>query len=56
MQCHVEMTEPLVTDWITTGSMIFWKTPSRQGFETIYSKIRQSIPKLNQVADVSALD
>lgn len=52
MQCHVEMTEPLITDWIT-----HWKhdlqeeTPSRQCFDTINSKIRQSIPKLNQVAD-----
>lgn len=53
MQCHVEMTEPLVTDWITHWKHdLLEETPSRQCFDTINSKVKQSIPQLNQVADV----
>lgn len=53
MQCHVEMTEQLITDWIT-----HWKhqlqeqTQSQQSFEIINAQVKQCIPELNRVADV----
>jgi GMP synthase-like glutamine amidotransferase len=52
MQCHVEMTTPLITDWITK-----WKddlrtgSPSEQTYDQIKDGLREKISALNVVAD-----
>ena len=53
LQCHVEMTEPLVTDWITHWKHLLQEeTPSRQSFATIKANLAHNISGLNRVADV----
>ena len=53
MQCHVEMTRPLVLDWITHWKHLLQEeTPSCQSFATIKANIAQNITGLNRVAEV----
>ena len=59
MQGHVEMTEPLLTDWITQ-----WRddlqatTPSTQNYQQIAEPLAINVAALNQVAEetLSAMD
>lgn len=52
MQGHVEMTEPLVLDWITKWQdHLRYTTPSTQNYEQIKESLVPNVAALNQVAE-----
>ncbi len=52
MQCHVEMTLPLVTDWINNWQdQLQQHTCSQQTYQQIRQHLNTNITALNQVAD-----
>ncbi|MFP6826884.1 MAG: type 1 glutamine amidotransferase [Pseudohongiellaceae bacterium] len=52
MQCHVEMTLPLITRWITNWREdLELETESEQNFEQINQQLATKITALNRVAD-----
>ena len=52
MQCHVEMTEPLITDWIEGWrSDLTVSTQSQQSYQQIRSGLKEKVSSLNRVAD-----
>ena len=52
MQCHAEMTEPLITHWITR-----WRddlqetTATKQNYQQIRASLKDNVVRLNQVAE-----
>lgn len=52
MQCHVEMTEELLTDWITKWkSSLKTESASEQSYAQIKNNLLEKIADLNQVAE-----
>ena len=52
MQCHVEMTEPLIISWTDTWKDdLVYDSTSEQSYDQIRSKLTEKISQLNQVAD-----
>ena len=52
MQGHVEMTKPLLTDWITRWRDDLQVTaPSIQNYEQIKKSLSANVVRLNQVAE-----
>ena len=52
MQCHPEMTEPLLEDWINSSrAMLTRERPSVQSYEAIRGSCYKNIVRLNRVAD-----
>lgn len=53
LQCHVEMTEPMIREWCTVGSdeIAASDSPAVQPEEQILAEIPENLPTLNTVAD-----
>jgi GMP synthase-like glutamine amidotransferase len=52
MQCHVEMTEPLITHWITQWQDDLQEmTATKQNYQQIRASLKDNVVRLNQVAE-----
>lgn len=53
MQCHIEMTAPMVRDWCQSGADYLYPTSaSVQGAEQILEKLDERVAALHRIADV----